>query len=111
MARARISRQATSVNFPRLYFDIEPDEEEIRSDMLLLERNIKDYAKPLQYSKRLIVDDVKETFRLERDPETGTRWAQLSLSALRVPRYGMLQRRSTNRKMYRAVTSSRTYGV
>ena len=104
-------RSAGSANFPRVFFDMEPDAEELRHDLLLLERQISDYDAPLQYSKRLIIEDVKETFRIERDPVTGRNWPALSERAEREPHIGILRRRRTNAKMYRAAVAKNNYGV
>jgi hypothetical protein len=101
----------SGVQFPVVVFDMEPDEEEFRLDMMLFAQNVSDYSKPLRYSKQIIIEDTKKTFRLERDPETGDKWKPLSDRALRVPRYGILQRRSTRRFMYRSVTNKNHYGI
>ena len=110
MARARRGI-AGGLNFPSVFLDVEPDEEEIRRDIMLLKHNISDYSKPLTYSKQIIIDDVKNTFETETDPKTGKKWPALSDRARRVPRYGILQRIETRRAMYRAATSKRNYGI
>jgi hypothetical protein len=104
-------RTPAMLTFPEGRFIMEPSAEQVRRDILLLERNISDYLKPLQYSKQLIIDDVKEAFSSERDPIDGSSWPALSQRAEQVPRFGMLQRIKTNRRMYRAVTNKNSYGV
>lgn len=110
MARTR-RRSVGSVSFPRVIFVMEPDEDELRHDLLLLEKQISDYDLPLKHSKQYIIDDVKRTFKLERDPVDGKKWPELSRRAELVPRYGMLQRKSTRRAMYRSVTARNNYAV
>lgn len=110
MARSR--RQSVGgINTPRVVFVMNPDEQQLRHDLLLLSRKISDYNKPLLHSKEYIIEDTKKTFRLERDPETGNKWPALSPRAKRVPRYGMLQRLKTRRAMYRSVTAKNHYGI
>ncbi len=104
-------RSVGNVSFPKVVFIMEPDEDELRHDLLLLERQISDYDKPLAYSKEFIIEDVKKTFRMERDPVDGKKWPALSDRAERVPRYGILQRKSTRRAMYRSVTARNHYGI
>lgn len=99
------------ISFPKLYFDVEPDEEEIRTDLMLLSKKMGDYKLPLLRSKTIIIGDVKEAFETETDPRDGKRWDALSLRASKVPRYGKLQRKKTNRRMYRAMISRNNYGV
>lgn len=103
-------RSHSGVLFPKLYFDVEPDEEEIRTDLLLLERKMGDYDLPLQHSKQIIIGDVNEAFLKEKDP-LGTTWQRLSDRAAKVPRDGILRRRQTNARMYRAMINRYNYGV
>lgn len=104
-------RSVGSLSTPKVIFVQEPSPEQLRHDLLLFERNISDYNKPLLHSKEYIIEDVKKTFRLERDPVTGDKWPALSERADRVPRYGMLQRKKTRRAMYRSVTAKNNYGI
>lgn len=104
-------RAPASVVFPRFVFDIEPDEEEIRKDLMLFQGNIKDYRKPLQYSKQVIIADTNAAFIGETDPITGRKWDALSDRALRVPRYGILRRRETGARLHRAMINRNNYGV
>lgn len=109
---ARTRRQSVgAISYPNVVFIMEPDEEELRHDLMLLSRQISDYNKPLRHSKEYIIEDTKKTFRLERDPVDGRKWDELSDRAARVPRYGILQRKQTRRAMYRSVTSKNSYGI
>lgn len=109
---ARMRRQSVgAIETPRVVFYMDPSPEQLRHDLLLLSRRISDYNLPLKYSKDYIIEDVKKTFRLERDPVDGSKWPPLSRRAELVPRYGMLQRKSTRRAMYRSVTARNAYRV
>jgi len=109
MARARQS--AGQVLFPGSRLVVDPSPEQIRRDLMLLERNISDYNLPLAYSKQALIDDVKAAFDSEVDPVTGIAWKKLSDRAAREARVGILQRTVHNRRMYRAVTSKQNWGV
>ena len=109
MARARTAPGA--ITFPGSRLVVSPSPEQIRRDLLLLARNIKDYEKPLMLSKQSLIDDVKASFESETDPVTGAGWKALSERAAREPRMGILQRTIHNRRMYRAVTSKQNWGV
>jgi len=101
------------IAFPRFAFISDPTPEQIRRDLVLLTANIKDYRKPLMYSKQVLIDDVKNAFDSETDPVTNVQWPALSARAEREPHVGgrMLQRSRTNRRMYRAVTNKNHWGV
>lgn len=104
-------RSHSGVLFPKIFMDIEPDEEEIRLDLLLLKQRIGDYNKPLQYSKQIIIGDVRRAFLTETDPVTGQKWQALSYRALQVPREGILRRLETGSRLYRSMVNRFNYGV
>lgn len=99
------------ITFPRPIFIMEPSAEQVRRDIMLLESNIKGYTKPLQLTKQIFIDDVKESFYNEKDPITGQKWPALSLRASRVPRLGILRRSETNARMFRSVVNKNAWGV
>ena len=103
--------QPSLVSFPKFTFLMDPTPETVRRDILLLERKIKDYSKPLQYSKQIIIGDIRVAFLTETDPVTGAKWDRLSDRAEREAHLGVLRRTRTNAKMYRAVTNRFNYGV
>jgi hypothetical protein len=111
VARIRTPRGAMpEISYPKLYFDMEPDEEEVRHDILLLRKKMGDYNLPLQYSKQIIIGDVKKAFLAEKDPR-GPKWPALSARAAKVPRFGKLRRMQTNARMYRALINRYNWGV
>ena len=103
--------QSAAISFPRVTFIMDPTPNQVRRDVLLLEEKIKNYTKPLQYSKQIIIGDVRRAFLTETDPVEGTHWPALSDRAARVPREGMLRRVETNARLYRAMVNRFNYGV
>lgn len=102
---------AGNITFPRPIFIMDPTPEQVRRDIMLLERNIQGYTKPLQLTKQIFIDDVKSAFYNETDPITGKKWPALSDRAARVPRLGILRRSETNARMFRAVVNKNAWGV
>lgn len=111
MARARRGPSHAGVEFPRVAIIQNPTAEQVRRDIILLQEQIGDYNKPLQHSKQVIIGDVRRAFLTETDPVEGRKWPQLSISAARVPRFGILRRQQTNAKLYRAMVNRFNYGV
>lgn len=108
-------RSHAGVLFPKLYFDMEPDEEEVRRDILLLKKKMGDYTLPLQYSKQIMIGDVTLAFTKQKDPVTGEPWRELSARAIKdrqkhgYPGPRPILRRST--RMYRALINRYNWGV
>lgn len=109
MARPRQS--VGTVTFPGSRLIVDPTPEQVRRDLLLLQRNIKGYEPVLQLSKQDLIEDVKNAFESETDPVSGQHWKALSARAQLEPRFGILQRTKTNRRMYRAVTGASRWGI
>lgn len=104
MARPR----TPSALFPGVFFDMDPDPEDVRRDILLLQQRIQNHTKPLQYAKQIIVGDVRRAFLTETDPIEGDAWPALSERASRVPRSGILR---VTGSLYRNMVNRNNYGV
>lgn len=113
MARVRTPRGGpVNLLWPKTVFDVEPDEDQIRQDILLLQKKMGDYHLPLQYSKQIIIGDIKKAFLAEKDPR-GPAWEKLSDRAKQVPRYGILRRMvsGSNARMYNNLKNRFNWGV
>lgn len=95
--------------------EVQPSPDQIYRDLVQLDADMRDFSKPLRFTKQLLIEDQIATFEAKRDPILGDKWQEWS-PAYAVRRgfpatYDEPATLIDKGKMFRASTSPRNWRI